>query len=29
VSACQSDPDNEELADRLQLVYEVLALEPP
>jgi len=29
VSACQSDPDNEELAERLQLVYEALALEPP
>lgn len=28
VSACQCEPDNEELAERLQLLYEALALEP-
>lgn len=28
VSACQCEPDNEELADRLQALYEALALEP-
>lgn len=28
VSACQCEPDNAELADRLSLVYEALALEP-
>lgn len=28
VSACQQEPDNEELADRLQMLYEALALEP-
>jgi curved DNA-binding protein CbpA len=28
VSACQCEPDNEELQERLQLLYEVLALEP-
>jgi curved DNA-binding protein CbpA len=29
VSACQCEPDNEELAERLQILYEALALEPP
>jgi curved DNA-binding protein CbpA len=29
VSACQCEPYNEELAERLQLIYEALALEPP
>lgn len=29
VSACQCEPDNDELAERLQLLYEALALEPP
>jgi hypothetical protein len=28
VSACQDEPDNTELAERLQIIYEVLALEP-
>jgi curved DNA-binding protein CbpA len=28
VTACQSEPDNEELAERLQILYEALALEP-
>jgi curved DNA-binding protein CbpA len=28
VGACQSEPDNEELAERLQILYEALALEP-
>jgi len=28
VSACQHDPDNEELRQRLQWIYEALALEP-
>jgi curved DNA-binding protein CbpA len=28
VNACQCEPDNAELADRLTLVYEALALEP-
>ena len=28
VSACQCEPDNGELADRLQALYEALALEP-
>jgi curved DNA-binding protein CbpA len=28
VSACQDEPDNAELAERLQIIYEVLALEP-
>lgn len=28
VSACQCEPHNTELAERLQIVYEVLALEP-
>ena len=28
VSACQCEPDNAELAERLQILYEVLALEP-
>lgn len=28
VSACQCEPDNAELSERLQLIYEVLALEP-
>jgi curved DNA-binding protein CbpA len=28
VSACQCEPYNEELAERLQILYEVLALEP-
>jgi curved DNA-binding protein CbpA len=28
VNACQCEPDNAELADRLNLVYEALALEP-
>jgi curved DNA-binding protein CbpA len=28
VSACQCEPDNEELAERLQILYEALALEP-
>jgi curved DNA-binding protein CbpA len=28
VSACQCEPDNAELAERLQIIYEVLALEP-
>jgi curved DNA-binding protein CbpA len=29
VSACQCEPYNEELSERLALVYEALALEPP
>jgi curved DNA-binding protein CbpA len=29
VSACQCEPNNEELAERLQILYEALALEPP
>ncbi len=29
VSACQADPYNEELSERLALLYEALALEPP
>jgi len=29
VSACQCEPDNAELAERLQILWEVLALEPP
>jgi curved DNA-binding protein CbpA len=29
VSACQADPYNEELSERLTLLYEALALEPP
>lgn len=29
VSALQCEPDNAELAERLQILYEVLALEPP
>jgi hypothetical protein len=29
VSACQCEPDNEELAERLRFLYEALALEPP
>lgn len=29
VSACQCEPDNAELAERLQFLYEALALEPP
>ncbi|HXX66384.1 MAG TPA: J domain-containing protein [Polyangiaceae bacterium] len=29
VSACQCEPDNDELAERLQILYEALALEPP
>jgi len=29
VSACQAEPENEELAERLQILYEALALEPP
>lgn len=29
VTACQCEPHNEELAERLQLLYEALALEPP
>jgi hypothetical protein len=28
VSACQCEPDNEELTERLQILYEALALEP-
>ena len=28
VSACQCEPNNAELAERLQILYEVLALEP-
>ncbi len=28
VSACQCEPDNEQLAERLQMLYEALALEP-
>jgi curved DNA-binding protein CbpA len=28
VTACQHEPDNEELAERLQILYEALALEP-
>ena len=28
VGACQCEPDNEELAERLQILYEALALEP-
>ena len=28
VTACQCEPDNEELAERLQILYEALALEP-
>jgi hypothetical protein len=28
VSACQCEPDNEELAERLKILYEALALEP-
>jgi curved DNA-binding protein CbpA len=28
-SACQQEPDNAELQDRLQILYEALALEPP
>jgi curved DNA-binding protein CbpA len=28
VTACQSEPDNEELAERLQILYAALALEP-
>jgi curved DNA-binding protein CbpA len=28
-SACQCEPDNAELAERLQILYEALALEPP
>lgn len=28
VNACQNEPDNQELAERLNLVYEALALEP-
>jgi len=26
--ACQEDPDNDELKDRLQAIYEAMALEP-
>ncbi|MGA7123674.1 MAG: DnaJ domain-containing protein [Polyangiaceae bacterium] len=29
VSACQCEPDNEELAERLQFLYEAMALETP
>jgi curved DNA-binding protein CbpA len=29
VSACQCEPNNEELSERLQILYEALALEPP
>jgi curved DNA-binding protein CbpA len=29
VSACQCEPDNEELSERLRFLYEALALEPP
>ena len=29
VSACQCEPDNSELAERVQFLYEALALEPP
>jgi DnaJ domain len=29
VSACQCEPGNEELAERVQLLYHALALEPP
>jgi curved DNA-binding protein CbpA len=29
VSACQCEPANEELADRVRLLYDALALEPP
>jgi curved DNA-binding protein CbpA len=29
VGACQCEPDNEELAERLQILYDALALEPP
>ncbi len=29
VTACQCEPDNGELAERLQALYEMLALEPP
>jgi curved DNA-binding protein CbpA len=29
VGACQCEPDNEELAERLRVLYEALALEPP
>lgn len=29
VTACQCEPQNEELAERLHLLYEALALEPP
>jgi curved DNA-binding protein CbpA len=29
VSACQCEPYNEELSERLHLIYEALALEPP
>ena len=28
VGACQCEPDNEELSERLQILYEALALEP-
>ncbi len=28
VGACQNEPENEELAERLQILYEALALEP-
>jgi len=28
VNSCQCEPDNEELAERLQILYEALALEP-
>jgi curved DNA-binding protein CbpA len=28
VDACQCEPDNEELAERLQILYEAIALEP-
>jgi curved DNA-binding protein CbpA len=29
ISACQNDPGNEELAERLEILYEALSLEPP
>jgi hypothetical protein len=29
VGACQCEPYNEELVERLQILYEALALEPP
>jgi curved DNA-binding protein CbpA len=29
ITACQNEPDNAELAERLRFLYELLALEPP